>query len=79
MTDEPVLFGSAIGTMTDEPVLIGSAIGTMTDESVLFEPAVFIQLPMFVFGFGFNSGKNADVHSARLMVNDAEFPRELQN
>jgi hypothetical protein len=45
---------SAIGTMTDGPVLFGSAIGTMTDGPVLFDLAVIIQLPVFVFGLGFN-------------------------
>ena len=54
MTDEPVLFGSAIGTMTDEPVLFASATGRMSDEPVLFDPAVFIQIPIFVCGFSFN-------------------------
>jgi hypothetical protein len=40
--------------MTDGPVLFGSAIGTMTDGPVLFDLAVIIQLPVFVFGLGFN-------------------------
>jgi hypothetical protein len=47
MSDGPVLFGSAMGTMTDRPVPFDPAV--LFDRRVFNDRPVFSQLPVLVF------------------------------